>query len=140
MIEKITYKTRIDELLDLNQIIEIINKFTQNFEESYTESNPNNAYVKRDIAVINNRIVDIAKEQRRKELEKLLEKTSARISEIDSQLYAVNDEIMKLKVNPHIDDKEQREYEYDQLLNIVLSTKAKLETNRKEIFSLLAEL
>ena len=140
MIEKITYKTRIDELLDLNQIIEIINKFTQNFEESYTESNPNNAYVKRDIAVINNRIVDIAKEQRRKELEKLLEKTSARISEIDSQLYAVNDEIMKLKVNPHIDDKEQREYEYDQLLNIVLSSKAKLETKRKEIFSLLAEL
>lgn len=140
MIDKITYKTKIEELLDLNQIIEIISKFTKNFETNYTENNPNNQHVKREIIVINNRIVEIAKEQRRKELEKLLEKTSERLSIIDEQLYNINSEIMYTKNQQNITDKEQKEYELEQILNVVLSSKAKLETKRKKIFELLSVL
>ena len=140
MIDKITYKTQLEELLDLNQIVEIIGKFTKKFEECYTSNNENNQNVKRDITVINNRIVEIAKEQRRKELEKLLEKTSERISTIDEQLYTINNEIMFIRNKDNILDKEQKEYELDQLLNIFLTSKAKFETKRKKIFEYLSLL
>lgn len=140
MIDKITYKTKLEELLNINEITEIIGKFTKNFEENYTEKNPNNANIQREITSINNRIVEIAKTQRRKELEKLLEKTSERISIIDEQLYIINDEIMRLKNIKDEPDQEQKQYELDQLLNLVLTSKAKLETKRKKIFEYLAEL
>ena len=42
MIEKITYKTKLEDLLDLNQVIEIINKYYSNFENNYSKNNPNN--------------------------------------------------------------------------------------------------
>lgn len=140
MIDKITYKTKLEELLNVDEITEIIGKFTRNFEENYTEKNPNNVNIQREIISVNNRIVEIAKTQRRKELEKLLEKTSERISIIDEQLYIINDEIMRLKNIKDEPDQEQKKYELDQLLNLVLTSKAKLETKRKKIFEYLAEL
>lgn len=140
MIEHITYKTKLEELLDIGYIIEIINKFTQNFEDNYSSENPNNESIKKDIAIINNRIIAVAKEQRRKELEKLLEQTSIRISQIDELLYDVNNEIMKLRKQPEIEDKEQQEYEYEQILNLHLTSKARLEEKRKTILQLITEL
>lgn len=140
MIDKITYKTKLEELLNVDEITEIIGKFTRNFEENYTEKNPNNVNIQREIISVNNRIVEIAKTQRRKELEKLLEKTSERISIIDEQLYIINDEIMRLKNIKDEPDQEQKKYELDQLLNLVLTSKTKLETKRKKIFEYLAEL
>ena len=140
MIEHITYKTKLEELLDIGYITEIINKFTQSFEDNYSSENPNNESIKKDIAIINNRIIAVAKEQRRKELEKLLEQTSIRISQIDELLYDVNNEIMKLRKQPEAEDKEQQEYEYEQILNLHLTSKAYLEQKRKKILQLITEL
>ena len=140
MIEHITYKTKLEELLDIGYITEIINKFTQSFEDNYSSENPNNESIKKDITIINNRIIAVAKEQRRKELEKLLEQTSIRISQIDELLYDVNNEIMKLRKQPEIEDKEQQEYEYEQILNLHLTSKAHLEQKRKKVLQLITEL
>ena len=140
MIEHITYKTKLEELLDIGYITEIINKFTQSFEDNYSSENPNNESIKKDIAIINNRIIAVAKEQRRKELEKLLEQTSIRISQIDELLYDVNNEIMKLRKQVEAEDKEQQEYEYEQILNLHLTSKAHLEQKRKKVLQLITEL
>ena len=140
MIEHITYKTKLEELLDIGYITEIINKFTQSFEDNYSSENPNNESIKKDITIINNRIIAVAKEQRRKELEKLLEQTSIRISQIDELLYDVNNEIMKLRKQPAAEDKEQQEYAYEQILNLHLTSKAHLEQKRKKVLQLITEL
>ena len=87
MIENITYKTKLEDLLNLNEVIEIINKYSSNFEKSYSETNPNNKEIKQEIIKINNKVVELAKNQRRKELEKLLEVTTLRINELDKTLY-----------------------------------------------------
>ena len=100
MIEKITYKTKLEDLLDLNQLIEIINKYSLNFEKNYSINNPNNKSIKQEINKINNHIIELAKNQRRKELEKLLEKTTIRINELDETLYNINEGIKLLRSNP----------------------------------------
>ena len=56
-----------------------------------------------------------------------MEQTSIRISQIDELLYDVNNEIMKLRKQPEAEDKEQQEYEYEQILNLHLTSKAHLE-------------
>ncbi len=134
MIENITYKTKIEDLLNLEDINEIINKFSINFEKSYSVTNPNNKLIKEDIAKINKTIIEHAKNQRRKELEKLLEKTSIRINELDEILYGINKEIMFLRSTEKVEDYEQKSYEYDQVLNLHIDLKTKLEKKRKQIF------
>lgn len=140
MIESITYKTKIEDLINVDNITNIISKFTTIFEENYSSENQNNRQIKSEITSIHNRIIEIAKAQRRKELEKLLEKTSDRINEIDGLLYKVNNEIMKIRKHENIYDKEQLEYEYEQILNAFLLSKAKLETKRKTILELETKL
>lgn len=140
MIESITYKTKIEDLINIDNITNIISKFTTNFEENYSSENQNNRQIQSEIATIHNRIIEIAKTQRRKELEKLLEKTSERIAEIDGLLYKVNNEIKKVRNHENVYDKEQLEYEYEQLLNAFLLSKAKLENKRKTILELETKL
>ena len=140
MIESITYKTKIEDLINVDNITNIISKFTTIFEEKYSSENQNNRQIKSEITSIHNRIIEIAKAQRRKELEKLLEKTSDRINEIDGLLYKVNNEIMKIRKHENVYDKEQLEYEYEQILNAFLLSKAKLETKRKTILELETKL
>lgn len=140
MIESITYKTKIEDLINVDNITNIISKFTTIFEENYSSENQNNRQIKSEITSIHNRIIEIAKAQRRKELEKLLEKTSDRINEIDDLLYKVNNEIMKIRKHENVYDKEQLEYEYEQILNAFLLSKAKLETKRKTILELETKL
>ncbi len=140
MIESITYKTKIEDLINIDNITNIISKFTTNFEENYSSENQNNRQIQSEIATIHNRIIEIAKTQRRKELEKLLEKTSERIAEIDDLLYKVNNEIKKVRNHENVYDKEQLEYEYEQLLNAFLLSKAKLENKRKTILELETKL
>lgn len=140
MIESITYKTKIEDLINVDNITNIISKFTTIFEENYSSENQNNRQIKLEITSIHNRIIEIAKAQRRKELEKLLEKTSDRINEIDGLLYKVNNEIMKIRKHENVYDKEQLEYEYEQILNAFLLSKAKLETKRKTILELETKL
>ena len=134
MIENITYKTKLEDLLNLNEVIEIINKYSSNFEKSYSENNPNNQNVKQEITKINNHIVELAKNQRRKELEKLLEGTTQRINEIDQTLYNINEGIKILRSNPKDEDYEQKSYELDQVLNLHIDLKTKQENKRKMIF------
>ena len=100
MIENITYKTKIEDLLDLNELIEIINKYSSNFEKNYSENNPNNKSIKQELNKINSHIIELAKNQRRKELEKLLEKTTLRINELDETLYNINEIIQRLRSTP----------------------------------------
>ena len=140
MIESITYKTKIEDLINVDNITNIISKFTTIFEENYSSENQNNRQIKSEITSIHNRIIEIAKAQRRKEFEKLLEKTSDRINEIDGLLYKVNNEIMKIRKHENVYDKEQLEYEYEQILNAFLLSKAKLETKRKTILELETKL
>lgn len=140
MIESITYKTKIEDLINVDNITNIISKFTTIFEENYSSENQNNRQIKSEITSIHNRIIEIAKAQRRKELEKLLEKISDRINEIDGLLYKVNNEIMKIRKHENVYDKEQLEYEYEQILNAFLLSKAKLETKRKTILELETKL
>ena len=140
MIESITYKTKIEDLINIDNITNIISKFTTNFEENYSSENQNNRQIQSEIATIHNRIIEIAKTQRRKELEKLLERTSERIAEIDDLLYKVNNEIKKVRNHENVYDKEQLEYEYEQLLNAFLLSKAKLENKRKTILELETKL
>jgi len=140
VIESITYKTKIEDLINVDNITNIISKFTTIFEENYSSENQNNRQIKSEITSIHNRIIEIAKAQRRKELEKLLEKTSDRINEIDGLLYKVNNEIMKIRKHENVYDKEQLEYEYEQILNAFLLSKAKLETKRKTILELETKL
>lgn len=140
MIESITYKTKIEDLINVDNITNIISKFTTIFEENYSSENQNNRQIKSEITSIHNRIIEIAKAQRRKELEKLLEKTSDRINEIDGLLYKVNNEIMKIRKHENVYDKEQLEYEYEQILNAFLLSKTKLETKRKTILELETKL
>ena len=134
MIENITYKTKIEDLLDLNELIEIINKYSSNFEKNYSENNPNNKSIKQELNKINNHIVELAKNQRRKELEKLLEKTTLRINELDETLYNINEGIKLLRSNPKDKDYEQKEYELDQILNLHIDLKTKQENKRKKIY------
>ena len=134
MIEKITYKTKLEDLLDLNQLIEIINKYSLNFEKNYSINNPNNKSIKQEINKINNHIIELAKNQRRKELEKLLEKTTIRINELDETLYNINEGIKLLLSNPKDKDYEQKEYELDQILNLHIDLKTKQENKRKKIY------
>lgn len=134
MIENITYKTKLEDLLNLNEVIEIINKYSSNFEKSYSENNPNNQNVKQEITKINNHIVELAKNQRRKELEKLLEVTTQRINELDQTLYNINEGIKILRSNPKDEDYEQKSYELDQVLNLHIDLKTKQENKRKTIF------
>ena len=134
MIEKITYKTKLEDLLDLDQVIEIINKYSSNFENNYSKNNPNNKSIKQEINKINNHIIELAKNQRRKELEKLLEKTTIRINELDETLYNINEEIKLLRSNPKDKDFEQKEYELDQILNLHIDLKTKQENKRKKIY------
>lgn len=134
MIENITYKTKLEDLLNLNEVIEIINKYSSNFEKSYSENNPNNQNVKQEITKINNHIVELAKNQRRKELEKLLEVTTQRINELDQTLYNINEGIKILRSNPKDEDYEQKSYELDQVLNLHIDLKTKQENKRKMIF------
>lgn len=134
MIETITYKTKLEDLLNIDELMEIINKYSSNFEKSYSKENPNNKEIKQEIIKINNKVVELAKNQRRKELEKLLEKTTIRINQLDEILYNINKEIMILRSNPNIEDYEQRTYEYDQVLNLNIELKTKLEIKRKKIF------
>lgn len=141
MIEHITYKTKLEELLDITQIVEIINKFTRNFEQNYAEKNQNNKNINDELAIINNKIVEFAKEQRRKELEKLLEKITERLTIIDKQLYNINNEILRLKnQNSLINDLVQKEYEYNQLLKIHHESKQKLEEKKRKIYDYLSVL
>ena len=134
MIEKITYKTKLEDLLDLDQVIEIINKYSSNFEKNYSINNPNNKSIKQEINKINNHIIELAKNQRRKELEKLLEKTTIRINELDETLYNINEGIKLLRSNPKDKDFEQKEYELDQILNLHIDLKTKQENKRKKIY------
>ena len=134
MIEKITYKTKLEDLLDLNQLIEIINKYSLNFEKNYSINNPNNKSIKQEINKINNHIIELAKNQRRKELEKLLEKTTIRINELDETLYNINEGSKLLRSNPKDKDFEQKEYELDQILNLHIDLKTKQENKRKKIY------
>ena len=134
MIEKITYKTKLEDLLDLNQLIEIINKYSLNFEKNYSINNPNNKSIKQEINKINNHIIELAKNQRRNELEKLLEKTTIRINELDETLYNINEGIKLLRSNPKDKDFEQKEYELDQILNLHIDLKTKQENKRKKIY------
>ena len=134
MIENITYKTKIEDLLDLNELIEIINKYSSNFEKNYSENNPNNKSIKQELNKINNHIIELAKNQRRKELEKLLEKTTLRINELDETLYNINEGIKLLRSNPKDKDYEQKEYELDQILNLHIDLKTKQENKRKKIY------
>lgn len=134
MIEKITYKTKLEDLLDLNQVIEIINKYSSNFENNYSKNNPNNKSIKQELNKINTHIIELAKNQRRKELEKLLEKTTIRINELDETLYNINEGIKLLRSNPKDKDYEQKEYELDQILNLHIDLKTKQENKRKKIY------
>lgn len=134
MIENITYKTKIEDLLDLNELIEIINKYSSNFEKNYSENNPNNKSIKQELNKINSHIIELAKNQRRKELEKLLEKTTLRINELDETLYNINEGIKLLRSNPKDKDYEQKEYELDQILNLHIDLKTKQENKRKKIY------
>ena len=134
MIENITYKTKLEDLLNLNELIEIINKYSLNFEKSYSEINPNNKEIKQEIIKINNKVVELAKNQRRKELEKLLEVTTLRINELDKTLYNINEGIKILRSNPKDEDYEQKSYELDQVLNLHIELKTKQENKRKKIF------
>lgn len=134
MIENITYKTKLEDLLNLNQVIEIINKYSSNFENSYSDNNPNNQSIKKELTKINNHIIELAKNQRRKELEKLLEVTTQRINELDQTLYNINEGIKILRSNPKDKDYEQKSYELDQILNLHIDLKTKQENKRKMIF------
>ncbi len=134
MIENITYKTKLEDLLNLNELIEIINKYSLNFEKNYSEYNLNNKSIKEEINKINNHIIELAKNQRRKELEKLLEKTTLRINELDETLYNVNEGIKILRSNPNDNDYEQKTYELDQILNLFIDLKTKQEIKRKKIY------
>ena len=134
MIENITYKTKIEDLLDLNELIEIINKYSSNFEKNYSENNPNNKSIKQELNKINSHIIELAKNQRRKELEKLLEKTTLRINELDETLYNINEGIKLLRSNPKDKDYDQKEYELDQILNLHIDLKTKQENKRKKIY------
>lgn len=134
MIENITYKTKIEDLLDLNELIEIINKYSSNFEKNYSENNPNNKSIKQELNKINSHIIELAKNQRRKELEKLLEKTTLRINELDETLYNINEGIKILRSNPKDKDYDQKEYELDQILNLHIDLKTKQENKRKKIY------
>ena len=134
MIENITYKTKLEDLLDLNELIEIINKYSSNFEKNYSENNPNNKSIKQELNKINSHIIELAKNQRRKELEKLLEKTTLRINELDETLYNINEGIKLLRSNPKDKDYEQKEYELDQILNLHIDLKTKQENKRKKIY------
>ena len=134
MIENITYKTKIEDLLDLNELIEIINKYSSNFEKNYSENNPNNKSIKQELNKINSHIIELAKNQRRKELEKLLEKTTIRINELDETLYNINEGIKLLRSNPKDKDYDQKEYELDQILNLHIDLKTKQENKRKKIY------
>lgn len=134
MIENITYKTKLEDLLNLNELIEIINKYSSNFEKSYSEDNQNNQNIKQEIIKINNHIIELAKNQRRKELEKLLEVTTQRINELDQTLYNINEGIKILRSNPKDKDYEQKSYELDQILNLHIDLKTKQENKRKMIF------
>ena len=140
MIENITYKTKLEDLLNLDELIQIINKYSSNFEKSYSEKNPNNKLIKQEINKINNHIVELAKNQRRKELEKLLEKTTLRINELDETLYNINEGIKLLRSNPKDNDYEQKEYELDQILNLFIDLKTKQETKRKKIYEQISVL
>ena len=134
MIENITYKTKLEDLLDLNELIEIINKYSSNFEKNYSENNPNNKSIKQELNKINSHIIELAKNQRRKELEKLLEKTTLRINELDKTLYNINEGIKLLRSNPKDKDYDQKEYELDQILNLHIDLKTKQENKRKKIY------
>ena len=134
MIENITYKTKLEDLLNLNELIEIINKYSSNFEKNYSENNPNNKSIKQELNKINSHIIELAKNQRRKELEKLLEKTTLRINELDETLYNINEGIKILRSNPKDKDYEQKEYELDQILNLHIDLKTKQENKRKKIY------
>ena len=134
MIENITYKTKLEDLLNLNELIEIINKYSLNFEKNYSENNPNNKEIKQEIIKINNKVVELAKNQRRKVLEKLLEVTTLRINELDQTLYNINEGIKILRSNNKDEDYEQKSYELDQILNLHIDLKTKQENKRKKIF------
>ena len=134
MIENITYKTKIEEILNLTQITEIINKFTKNFEQSYTEKYSNNQDITKEIDDINNKIVEIAVVQRQKELLKLKEKITEKIRELDKELCEINAELLKVK-NPNsiIDDRKQKQYEYTQILKTTNDLKQQLEDKKRQI-------
>ena len=134
MIENITYKTKLEDLLNLNELIEIINKYSLNFEKNYSENNPNNKEIKQETIKINNKVIELAKNQRRKELEKLLEVTTLRINELDQTLYNINEGIKILRSNNKDEDYEQKSYELDQILNLHIDLKTKQENKRKKIF------
>lgn len=134
MIENITYKTKLEDLLNLNELIEIINKYSLNFEKNYSENNLNNKEIKQEIIKINNKVIELAKNQRRKELEKLLEVTTLRINELDQTLYNINEGIKILRSNNKDEDYKQKSYELDQILNLHIDLKTKQENKRKKIF------
>ena len=139
MIEQITYKTKIEELLNLTQITEIISKFTNNFEQNYSEKYPNNNNVSKEIANINKKIIEIAVTQRKKELEKLLEMTIEKIKELDKELQEINAELLKVK-NPNsiIVDQKQKHYEYSQILKATNELKLHLEDKKRQICAYLS--
>lgn len=141
MIEQITYKTKIEELLNLTQITEIISKFTKNFEQNYSEKYPNNQNVSKEIANINKKIIEIAVTQRKKELEKLLEMTIEKIKELDKELQEINAELLKVK-NPNsiIVDQKQKHYEYSQILKATNELKLHLEDKKRQICAYLSIL
>lgn len=141
MIEQITYKTKIEELLNLTQITEIISKFTKNFEQNYSEKYPNNNNVSKEIANINKKIIEIAVTQRKKELEKLLEMTIEKIKELDKELQEINAELLKVK-NPNsiIVDQKQKYYEYSQILKATNELKLHLEDKKRQICAYLSIL
>ena len=134
MLKSITYKTKLEDLLNLNDLMEIINKYSSNFEKNYSENNQNNKNVKQELTRINNQVIELAKNQRRKELEKLLEKTTERINELDDTLYNINEGIKLLRSNTSDKDYEQKAYELDQILNLHIELKTKQESKRKKIF------
>ena len=140
MIENITYKTKLEDILNLNEMIETINKYSLDFEKNYSENNPNNKYIKQELLKINNLTIELAKNQRRKELETLLEKTTIRINELDETLYNINEGIKLLRSNPKDKDYEQKEYELDQILNLHIDLKTKQENKRKKIYEQISVL
>ena len=141
MIDSITYKTKIEELLNITQITEIINKFSKNFEQNYADKFPNNKNITNEMVDINNKIIEMAIVQRQKELLKLQEKITEKIRELDKELYETNAELLKIK-NPNniIDDRKQKQYEYTQILKTTYNLKQQLEDKKRQINAYLSIL
>ena len=141
MIDSITYKTKIEELLNITQITEIINKFSKNFEQNYADKFPNNKNITNEMVDINNKIIEMAIVQRQKELLKLQEKITEKIRELDKELYETNAELLKIK-NPNniIDDHKQKQYEYTQILKTTYNLKQQLEDKKRQINAYLSIL